>query len=173
MATTKATKVVIGEVRFSYEHVYDPVKDDQGRDKWSVSILIPKNNKDAIGLANKGIDAAKEEGKDSKFGGKIPAVLKGGLRDGDLEKPDDPAYKNCYFINANTWNRPGVVDADCNPILDRSEFYSGCYGRASISFYAYDNKGSKGIACGLNNVQKLRDGEKLGGGSSAAEDFAS
>lgn len=173
MAKAKETKVVIGEVRFSYVNVWDAVKDDQGRDKWSTAILIPKSNKEAIDLVKKGIDVATEEGKDKKFGGKIPAVLKGGLRDGDIEKSDHPEYKNCYFINANTWNRPGVVDADCNPILDRSEFYSGCYGRASISFYAYDNKGSKGIACGLNNVQKLRDGEKLGGGSSAAEDFAS
>jgi len=172
MATEKSNKVVIGEVRFSYANLFIPTKDDQGRDKWSVALLIKKDDTKSVNSVNQGIEYAKEKGKDSKFGGKIPAVLKGGLRDGDLEKPDNPEYKGMYFINANTWNRPGVVDADLNPIIDSSEFYSGCYGRASISFYAYDNKGSKGIACGLNNVQKLRDGDKLGGGSSAADDFA-
>lgn len=172
MAKASPTKLVTGKVRFSYAHVFDPVKDDQGRDKWSVSLIIPKSDKETIAKINAAIEAAKEEAKNSKFGGKIPAVLKGGLRDGDLEKPDDAPYKNSFFVNANTWNRPGVVDQDVNPIISPDEFYSGCYGRASISFYAYDSKGSKGIACGLNNLQKLEDGEKLGGGSSAADDFA-
>lgn len=171
MAKASTTKLVTGKVRFSYAHVFDPVKDDQGRDKWSVSLIIPKSDKETIAKVNAAIEAAKEEGK-SKFGGKIPAVLKGGLRDGDLEKPDDAPYKNSFFVNANTWNRPGVVDQDVNPIISPDEFYSGCYGRASISFYAYDSKGSKGIACGLNNLQKLEDGERLGGGPSAADDFA-
>jgi hypothetical protein len=171
MAKAGTTKLVTGKVRFSYAHVFDPVKDDQGRDKWSVSLIISKSDKDTIAKINAAIDAAKEEGK-SKFGGKIPAVLKGGLRDGDLEKPDDAPYKNSFFVNANTWNRPGVVDQDVNPIISPDEFYSGCYGRASISFYAYDSKGSKGIACGLNNLQKLEDGDRLGGGPSAADDFA-
>ena len=101
----------------------------------------------------------------------VPKGLKGGLRDGDEEK-DDPAYAGSYFINANSAQKPGVVDADLNPILDINEFYSGCYGRASITFYPYNAQGSKGIACGLNNVQKLEDGEKLGGATSAAADFA-
>jgi hypothetical protein len=101
----------------------------------------------------------------------VPKGLKGGLRDGDEEK-DDPAYANSYFINANSQQKPGVVDADLNPIMDMSEFYSGCFGRASISFYGYNSNGSKGIGCGLNNVQKMEDGEKLGGASSAADDFA-
>ena len=65
-----------------------------------------------------------------------------------------------------------MVDADCQPILDTSELYSGIYGRASINFYAFNTNGNKGIACGLNNLQKLRDGEPLGGKSRAEDDFA-
>ena len=76
------------------------------------------------------------------------------------------------LFRSNSAQKPGVVDADLNAILDQSEFYSGCYGRASISFFAYNSNGSKGIGCGLNNVQKLDDGEKLGGAASATEDFA-
>ena len=105
------------------------------------------------------------------FGGSVPKLLKGGLRDGDVEM-EDPAYEGCYFIKANSVQKPGVVEENLNPILDQSEFYSGCYGRASITFYPYNAQGSKGIACGLNNVQKLEDGEKLGGGTTAAADFA-
>lgn len=103
----------------------------------------------------------------------VPALtaIKTPLRNGDTERPDDPAYAGSYFINANSATAPGIVDADCNPILTRSEVYSGVYGRASINFYAFNSNGNKGIACGLNNLQKIRDGEPLGGKSSAASDF--
>ena len=100
-------------------------------------------------------------------------VIKTPLRDGDMERPDDPAYANAYFVNANATSAPGIVDADRNPILTRSEVYSGVYGRASISFYAFNSSSNKGIACGLNNLQKILDGEPLGGKASAESDFAS
>ena len=119
------------------------------------------------------IDAAIEAGT-AKFGGKRPnkAALKLPLRDGDTER-DDEAYANSMFVNANSTTPPQVVDESLAPILDRSQVYSGCYGRASITFYAFNTNGNKGIACGLGNVQKLRDGEPLGGGHvSAEEDFA-
>lgn len=168
----KSIKVVVGPVRFSYESVHEPRAMQEGATpKYSISLLIPKTDKETVDKVNNAVAKSKEDNKEI-WGGKIPAVLKGGLRDGDAEKPDDPAYKGMYFINANSLQKPGVVDADLNPILDRSEFYSGCYGRASISFFAYNTSGSKGIGCGLNNVQKLRDGDKLGGSSTAAEDFA-
>ena len=100
------------------------------------------------------------------------SVLKTPLRDGDLERPDDEAYAGCYFINANSASAPGIVDADRQPVIDRSEVYSGVYGRASINFYAFNSNGNKGIACGLNNLQKIKDGEPLGGKSRAEDDFA-
>lgn len=167
----KAIKVVTGKVRFSYAHVFTPQASEEGKQpKYSVSLIIPKSDTDTINKINKAIEQAKAENA-AVWGGTVPKGLKGGLRDGDEEK-DDPAYAGCYFINANSTQKPGVVDQDLNPILDQGEFYSGCYGRASISFFAYNSNGSKGIGCGLNNVQKLEDGEKLGGATSAAEDFA-
>jgi hypothetical protein len=167
----KAIKVVTGKVRFSYAHVFTPqASQEGGQPKYSVSIIIPKSDKETVEKINKAIEQAKEENK-AVWGGTVPKGLKGGLRDGDEEK-DDPAYANSYFINANSSQKPGVVDADLNAILDQSEFYSGCLGRASISFFAYNSNGSKGVGCGLNNVQKLEDGEKLGGASSASDDFA-
>jgi hypothetical protein len=107
-------------------------------------------------------------------GKSVPALsaIKTPLRDGDTERPDDPAYANAYFINANASSAPGIVDVDRNPILTRSEVYSGVYGRASITFYAFNSSGNRGIACGLNNLQKVRDGEPLGGKASAEDDFS-
>ena len=167
----KSVKVVTGKVRFSYAHVFEPqAAQEGGVPKYSVSIIIPKSDKDTIERINKAIEQVKEDNK-SVLDGTITKGLKGGLRDGDAEK-DDPAYANSYFINANSQQKPGVVDQDLNPIIDRSEFYSGCFGRASVSFFAYNSNGSKGVGCGLNNVQKMEEGEKLGGATTAAEDFA-
>lgn len=164
-------KVVTGKIRFSYANVFTPVASEEGKTpKYSVSIIIDKNDKDTIARINAAFDKVKAE-CGPFFGGAVPKGLKGGLRDGDAEK-DDAAYQNAFFINANSVMKPAVVDADLNPIIDQNEFYSGCYGRASITFYPYNSNGSKGIACGLGNIQKLSDGERLGGGSSAAEDFA-
>jgi hypothetical protein len=118
------------------------------------------------------IDAVLEEAKSSKFGGKVPANYKNPLRDGDTERPDDETYAGHFFINANSKIRPGIVDKDLQPIMDQDEFYSGCYGRASVNFYAFNTNGNKGVAAGLNNLQKLKDGERLSGGASAADDFA-
>ena len=108
----------------------------------------------------------------AKFGGKKPnkAAIKLPLRDGDIER-DDEAYKGHYFINANSTTAPQIVDRAVKPILDRSEVYSGCYARVSLNFYAFNSNGNKGIACGLGNIQKIRDGESLGGKTTAADDF--
>ncbi len=137
-----------------------------------MSLIIPKSDTKTIAKIKAAIEAAYKEGEAKlKGNGKsVPAlsVLKTPLRDGDAERPDDEAY----FVNANATSAPGIVDADLNPILTRSEVYSGVYGRASITFFAFNSSGNKGIACGLNNLQKIRDGEPLGGKASAESDFA-
>lgn len=169
-------KVITGErTRWSYANVWEPKAINGSTPKYSVSLIIPKDDTATINKIHAAIQAAYEEGEAKlKGNGKsIPSlsVLKTPLRDGDLEKPDDPAYANAYFINANSATAPGIVDAACNPIMQRSEVYSGVYGRASISFYAYNANGNKGIACGLNNLQKISDGEPLGGKPRAEDDF--
>ena len=171
-----ATKVITGvNTRWSYANVWDPKSINGGAPKYSVSLIIPKSDTATVEKIKAAIQAAYEDGESKlKGNGKtVPAlsVLKTPLRDGDLERPDDEAYKGCYFINANSATAPGIVDADRQPILERSEVYSGVYGRASINLYACN--GNKGIACGLNNLQKIRDGEPLGGKSRAEDDFAS
>lgn len=169
------TKVVTGKVRFCYANVHEPVAMSEGdQPKYSVCILISKDDAKTIEKIEKAVEAAKSLGK-SKLAdknGRVPANLKTPLRDGDIDRPDDPAFENMYFLNANSIRKPGIVDANREPIMTSEEFYSGCYGRASLNFYAYNSGNSKGIAAGLNNLQKLEDGESLIGGSSAEEDFA-
>ena len=171
------TKVITGvNTRFSYANIWDPKSINGGKPKFSVSLIIPKDDTVTVNKIKAAIQAAYEEGQ-SKLKGNaksVPALstIKNPLRDGDLERPDDPAYQNAYFINANSDTAPGVVDKNLNPIIDRSEIYSGVYGRASINLYAFNSNGNRGIACGLNNIQKIRDGEPLGGKSRAEDDFA-
>lgn len=165
------TKVVTGTVRLSYEHVWEPASINGGEEKYSASLIIPKSDTATVNAIQKAVDAAIEEGL-AKFGGKKPnkAAIKLPLRDGDAEREDE-AYQNSFFVNANSRTAPQIVDRSVQPILDRNEVYSGCYIRASISFYAFNSTGNKGIACGLNNIQKIRDGEPLGGHANAADDF--
>jgi hypothetical protein len=166
------TKVITGVVRFSYVHVFQPhAINEEGEKKYSASILIDKADKDTISKVKKAIDIAKERGKSEKWGGKIPAKLKLPLRDGDEEREDE-AYAGQYYVNAVCNTRPGLVDKNLNAIIDPEELYSGCYGRASLTFYPFDKNGNRGVACGLNNLQKLKDGEPLGGRVSAEVDFA-
>lgn len=167
------TKVITGKnIRFSYAHVFRPHTITEGQEpKYSVCLLIRKDDKETLGKIKRAIEAAKEEGKRSKWEGKIPANLKMPLRDGDEERPENEEYAGCYFVNANSNQKPQIVDANLDDIIDQTEFYSGCYGRASINFFAYNTAGNRGIGCGLNNIQKLRDGEPLSGRSSAKDDF--
>jgi len=171
-------KVITGlNTRWSYANVWEPKSINGGAPKYSVSLIIPKSDSKTVAKIQAAIEAAYKEGE-SKLKGNgrsVPAlsVLKTPLRDGDTERPDDEAYADSYFINTNSASAPGIVDADRQPVIDRSEVYSGAYGRASINFYAFNSNGNKGIACGLNNLQKMKDGEPLGGKSRAEDDFAS
>ncbi len=173
-----ATKVITGvNTRWSYANVWDAKSINGGTPKYSVSLIIPKSDTATVNKIKEAIQAAYTEGE-SKLKGNAkfaPALdtLKPTLRDGDRERPGDEAYKDSYFINANSASAPGIVDATCQPILNRSEVYSGVYGRASINLYAFNSNGNRGIACGLNNLQKIRDGAPLGGKSRAEDDFSS
>ena len=172
------TKVITGKnTIMSYLNVNEPkVPIGGGTPKYSVSLIIPKSDTVTVAKIRAAIQAAYEEGQSklkgsSKF---VPALedIKTPLRDGDKDRKGDEAYQNSWFVNANSTTKPGVVDADRQPILDSSELYSGIIGRASINFYAFNSSGNRGIACGLNNIQKLSDGTPLGGHSRAEDDFA-
>ena len=176
MAEKVTTKVVTGKVRFSYAHVFTPkAMEEGGEEKYNISILIDKKDTATIARVEAAINAAMELGKNKladKNGKVNKATLKLPLRDGDVDRADDDSYVGKLFINASSTRKPGIVDVDKLEIITPEEFYSGCYGRASINFYAFNAKGNKGVAAGLQNLQKLEDGERLDGSSTAEEDFA-
>lgn len=179
MAKINGTKVTTNEVRMSYAQVFEPKAMPGSTDeKYSVSLLIPKSDTDTIQKIEQGIAAAREAGVE-KFGKKFPTNPKTTFRDGDEERPDDPAYKDHMFLNCTSKTKPGIIKAAPRgsatktiEITDPEEFYSGCYGKAVVNFFAYDSQGNKGVSAGLNNLMFTRDGEAFAGKAAAEDDFA-
>lgn len=179
------TKVTIGKARASYAHVFHPtsISPTDTNLKYSVTLIIPKSETGLIEKIRAAMKNAYTNGMQSKWGGKAPKKPYDPLKDGDAEKPDDEAYADSYYINASCKTKPGVnkvkgyatIDGkrklQTEEITDESEFYSGCYVYATVNFFAFDAGANKGVACGLNNILKVEDGEPLGGRSSAESDF--
>ena len=171
-----AAKVVTGKkTRFSYCNVFEPRSVNGGAPRYSVCLLIPKSDEATVKRLHAAVKAAYEANKDKlrNRNGTVPPMeaIKLPVRDGDVDRPDDPVYAGCLFVNANSDRKPEVYDAEGNEILDRAKIYSGCYGKAVISFFAFNTNGNRGIACGLRGLQKIRDGEPLGGRGNALADI--
>ena len=167
---SSATKVVI-PCRISFANIFEPKSINGGEAKYSVSCLIPKEDKKPLLAIHKAVEAAKEDGKTRKWGGKIPPNLKLPLRDGDIDRPDDENYQEHFFVNASSKDAPQVVDRHVQPVTDPMMVYSGCYCNVSVNFYAFNANGNRGVAAGLGNVQFVKDGERLSGKASAESDF--
>ncbi|MCI9312698.1 MAG: DUF2815 family protein [Erysipelotrichaceae bacterium] len=169
--------VTTGKVRLSYAHLTEPVAIQEGQEKkYSASFIIPKSDKKTLEKIATAIKLATQRGVETKWGGKKPAKLKLPLRDGDEERPEDEAYANAFFINANCKTRPFAVDERKHEYTSIEEIdeqvYSGCYVYANLSFYPYDAAGNRGVACGLNGVMKTAEGEPLSSRVSAETAFA-
>lgn len=167
MATT--TQITTGRVRFSYVNAFTPRAAQEGaQPKYSVTLLIPKTDKNTIAKIKAAIEAAKTAYLQKHSGKKLPSALKTTLHDGDGERPNGgefgPECKGHYVMTCSSNNKPVIVYADKAPITEASELYSGCYGRAIVNFYVYDTNGNKGVSAGLNGIMKLSDGEPLSGG---------
>lgn len=168
-----ANQVTTGKVRFSYVHIFEKhaFDSDPSKEQYSLCVLIPKDDKKTLASIARAIETAKEIGKPKMWDNKIPAKLWNPLRDGDEEHPEDEAFEGHYFLNAKSNTKPGIVDRNLERILDPEEVYSGCYGRVSLTFFPFNSAGNRGVGVGLNNVQKVADGERLGGRSNAEDDF--
>lgn len=172
-----ATKVTTGKVRLSYAKLLKPeAMEEGGVPKYSTALIIRKDDTLTLDRINAAVAHLEEEFK-AKNKGKLPAKWKTPLRDGDLEKEDDPNYAGCMFLNCSSKQKPAVVslergeDGKFKPITSEEEVYSGMYARVSLNFFTFDTNGNRGIAAGLNNVQKIADGEKLAGSSRPEDDF--
>lgn len=170
--------VITGKVRLSYTHLFKPFSSRPGIEpKYGVTVLVPKSDIATKQRIDAAIRAAIEAGVAKAWKGIRPPVIAFPVHDGDGPRPSDGTpfrdeCRGCWVFTASSKQPPQVVDINLNPITNQSDVYSGIYGRVSIRFFAYENSGKKGIGCGLNNVQKIEDGEPLGGGSTATEDFA-
>ena len=165
------TRVII-PCRISFANIWEPKSIQGSEEKYSVSCIIPKSDKNTLTKIQNAIEAAKEVGKMKRFGGKIPANLRTPLRDGDIDRPDDEAYANAMFLNANAKEAPQIVDRKVQPIRDPMDCGSGDYCNVSVNFFAYNVNGNRGIGAGLGNIQKIKSGERLAGKVSASSEFA-
>lgn len=173
MAKNATRKVVVGEVRFSYAHVFAPWGDTDP--KYSVVAVINKKDAHIIEELKRAIQEVYDEEKQGMFKGRAINSLALPLKDGDNPgegREPNPSYEGSYYISANRKTAPGVVGRDRKPIINQDDFYSGCYGYISLTIAPYDINGKKGIKAYLNHLMKTRDGERLGGASTAEFDFA-
>ena len=168
--TVSPTKVVI-PCRISFANIWEPKSINGSEEKYSVSCIVPKSDKKTLAKIHAAIEAAKELGKDKKWGGKVPPNLKVPLRDGDIDRPDDENYADTMFLNATSKDAPQIVDRKVQPILDPMECGSGDYCNVSVNFYGFNANGNRGIAAGLGNIQLIKHGERLAGKASASSDF--
>lgn len=172
MANTNstATKVVV-PCRISFANIWEARSINGGDEKYSVSLLIPKEDKATLAKIHKAIEAAKEAAKSKKWNGKIPPNLKLPIHDGDIDRPDDENYAGHFFFNATSKDSPQIVDRKVQPIIGPMECGSGDYCNVSVNFYGFAASGNKGVAAGLQNIQLVRHGERLAGKPSASSDF--
>lgn len=169
------TQMTTGEVRLSYAHLYDPYSNNGGDPKYSVTVLMPKTDVQAKARLDAALEAAKQKGIAEKWNGVLPPVVASAIHDGDGVRPNGEPFgaecKGHWVFTASSKNPVSLVDASMNPIVQKGELYSGCYARVCVSLFPYNSNGKRGIGIGLEAVQKLRDGDPLGGGVSVADAF--
>ncbi len=174
MAKFKDGKVFTNPVRLSYANVFEPKAiNGTGEAKYSVSLIIPKEDKETLAVIKEAIEEAKEYGKEKKWGGKVPKNLKMPVRDGDEDRNDDENYADSYFINANAPAKrpPKLLTRVKDVEATEDDIYSGVYAVAVITFFPYDSNGNRGIACGLQGLQFYKHGERLSGGGFNTNDL--
>lgn len=174
--TNEATNVTTGQVRLSFVHLFQPHANQPGQEpKYSTTILIPKSDMATMQRINAAIEAAAQKGVAGIWNGARPPQLKTPIWDGDGVRqngePFGPECKGHWVLTASSKQQQSIVDINLNPIINQTEVYSGMYARVNINFFPFSNSGNRGIGAGLGPVQKLADGEPLGGRVSAEQAF--
>lgn len=170
------TAMTTGRVRLSFTHLFEPYANNPGQDpKYSVTVLVPKSDIATKSRIDAAIAAAKQLGVTKCWNGAMPPMVAIAVHDGDGVRPNGETFgeecKGHWVFTASSKQPPQVVDMNLNPIINQTEVYSGCYARVNVNFFPYNSNGKRGVGIGLNAVQKMEDGEPLGGRVSAAEAF--
>lgn len=166
--------------RVSYPNIFKPKYNKlNNKNEFSVEAVFPKDAdltalKEAAkaALVEKfGADQTKwPKDKDGKSRLKSPFKDQGDkVKDGVLP---EHYTKGAIFLTLKSTQRPGLVDATKQDIIDESEFYAGCYARAYVTVYAYDQAGNVGVNFGLQHLQKMKDGDPLGSRIKVEDAFA-
>lgn len=170
------TQIVLENVRLSYVHIFKAFSNDPNQTpKFSTTILIPKDNAKNKASLDAAIAAATAAGKMGKWNGVVPPIVPNPVHDGDGVKQDGTPFgaecKGCWVMTASSpSDRPiEVVDRNMQRVLDSTQVYSGIYANVCVNFYAYAYQGKKGIGVGLGPIQKVADGEALGGTTPSAD----
>lgn len=161
-------KIITPRFRVAFSHVFEPTENQQGKKVYEITMLFDKGTD--LNEIRREINGVAAE----KWGKIVPPSFRKAIKDGDLPNSNGNIYdgfENHFVIRAWSYNRPQIIDSRKNVIDSSREFYSGCYARASIVAFPYNNTGNCGVGFFLNNIQKLADGEKFGGGSTAQDDF--
>ena len=175
MANTNAAHVVLSNVRLSYVHLDRPYNNNGNEvPKYSTTVLVPKSPPDNFSHMQTAIQAATAQAI-AKHGAAFPAQPKVSVHDGDGVRPSDSLpfgeeCQGCWVFTASSKQKPDVVDGNLQPIIDPSALYSGIYANVGVTFFGYNAQSNKGIGVALDNVQKIADGEPLGGTRAAVED---
>lgn len=174
------TSIVLQHVRLSYVHILKPYARDPKSDaKYQTTILVPKSDTNAKAMIDAAIEGAKRNGLANKWQGAMPQRVPTPIWDGDgLTQNGNEFGPECkghwVFTASSPADKPiEVVDANVQPILRVTDVYSGMYANVSVNFFAYNYQGKKGIGCGLGPVQKVADGEPLGGQAPSAKSIFS
>ena len=168
--TPRPTEVTVTGIG-SYLNLWEPKAFGTNDPKYSLVILFKKTDKKQVAAVRKAIEAAEEAAIDKVWKGKRPAKIADPVHDGDEERSDKPEYAGMYYINCKNSERPGVVDQNVQPILERDKIYSGCVLNAALNFYGYSQNGNNGVSASLENVQLVSDGKRLSGKQPASAVF--
>lgn len=169
MAETAFTTAV---VRAAFVQVWEPADNlNSGKEKYSMCLIIRKEDEKTLDRINEAVEELKKQ-YSAANGGKLPKNFKLPLRDADEddEKSENPNFQGCYFMNVSSIHKPKIVNREIEVITNEEEFYSGCYCRVKLNGFTFEANGNKGIAFGFSNVQKVRAGDHIGGGSTKPED---
>lgn len=184
--SSKDTKVITPAATLSYPHLDKPVQDTddegkpKGKPKYSCTLIFP------VGTDLRAMEAAAEAAGRAKWGDKYPVIKKGFRNQTFRTDTEEKGYPDgSTFVNARTEAQPGMVFSHADP-NDKSEkprptkvaleqivdvFYAGSVVRASLNAFAYETKGNRGVAFGLNNLQKIKDGPRLDNRKAAEDEF--
>lgn len=159
------TRIPTPYFRASFVHVFEKHKQPNNEMKFGITMLFPKDTDFAV-MRKLAAETAK-----ARFGDSLDGLVSP-FKDGNEKATKYPSHADMIVVEARTDYKPGIVGPDGKTeILDSESFYSGCWARAKVNCFAWENSGRRGVSFGLSNLQKVKDDESFETRYDPAEDF--